>query len=189
MRYNSLLYFSDDKRHLVCSPYSIENLHLMASDLGIKRCWYHSKPYPHYDIPKKKIEEIKTKTKVVSPREIIKIIKSSIMIEANEVKKELFKSKAMAKFSHYCAGNLYYEVEVKGDKYQFPISTIQPLLQFEGLEKVSDTEFEMKTEQVGIALSSDLGTTNFSAEIKGSDLNRWIGKAIEKGEFVYIGKA
>ena len=31
--------------------------------------------------------------------------------------------------------------------------------------------------------SKDLGTTTFEAKMKGSDLNRWIGKAIDKGEF------
>ena len=35
-------------------------------------------------------------------------------------------------------------------------------------------------------LSEDLGTTTFEAKIKGSDLNRWISKAIDKGEFIKI---
>ena len=64
-------YYCDDMRHLVCVPYSIENLHQMAQDLNIKRCWFHKN---HYDIPKKRIEEIKTKAKLVSPREIYNII-------------------------------------------------------------------------------------------------------------------
>lgn len=39
-------------RHLVCVPYSVENLHAMADALGIKRCWFHADAsYPHYDIP------------------------------------------------------------------------------------------------------------------------------------------
>lgn len=65
-------YFFDDKRHLVCKPFSIENLHKMAEDLGIKRCWFHKN---HYDIPKKRIEEIASKATKVSPREILKIVK------------------------------------------------------------------------------------------------------------------
>lgn len=69
-------YFCDEKRHLVCKPYSIENLHKMAEDLGIKRCWFHSKPgKSHYDIPKKRIAEIKSKCTVVSSFEILGIIK------------------------------------------------------------------------------------------------------------------
>ena len=60
-------------RHLICVPYSIENLHKMAEDLNIKRCWFHKN---HYDIPKRRIEEISNKCKIVSTREIVKIIKS-----------------------------------------------------------------------------------------------------------------
>jgi hypothetical protein len=37
-----------------------------------------------------------------------------------------------------------------------------------------------------VVLSSDLGTTSFSAEIKGSELNRWISKSIDNGEFIKI---
>ena len=63
-------YFCDDSRHLVCEPYSIKNLHKMAEDLGIKRCWFHKN---HYDIPKRRIEEIKAKCEVVSSRRILEI--------------------------------------------------------------------------------------------------------------------
>jgi hypothetical protein len=48
----------------------------MAEALGIKRCWYSNKPKPHYDIPKKRIEEIQNKCNVVSPKEILRIIKN-----------------------------------------------------------------------------------------------------------------
>ena len=63
-------YYCDDKRHLVCKPYSIENLHLMAEDLGINRCWFHKN---HYDIPKRRIEEITAKCTLVAVWEIVKI--------------------------------------------------------------------------------------------------------------------
>jgi hypothetical protein len=68
-----LNYYCDDQRHLVCVPYSIENLHRMADDLGIKKCWFHKN---HYDIPKKRIGEIKNKCIFVSPKEIVTIIKN-----------------------------------------------------------------------------------------------------------------
>ena len=58
-------------RHLVCKPYSIDNLHVMAKNLNIKRCWFHKN---HYDIPKKRIEEITNKCTLISPKEIFKII-------------------------------------------------------------------------------------------------------------------
>lgn len=66
-------YYCDDSRHLVCVPYSIDNLHAMAKDLNIKRCWFHKS---HYDIPKKRISEIQSRCETVSSREILDIIKN-----------------------------------------------------------------------------------------------------------------
>ena len=66
-------YFSDKHRHLVCYPYSVEGLHEMAMDLKIARAWYHVGRYPHYDIPKRRVEEIAAKTEVVSGRIILRI--------------------------------------------------------------------------------------------------------------------
>jgi len=88
-----------------------------------------------------------------------------------EVGKELMKNKTMAKFSHYIAGNLYYKVQLEDGVYQFPIATVE-----EGGGLIETTR-----------LASDLGTTAFSAEMKGSELNRWIRKALEKGEFIRVG--
>lgn len=70
-----MIYYSDNKRHLVCVPYSIDNLHKMAKDLNIKRCWFHK---DHYDIPIKRIAEIQEKTIIVNKREIVKIKNSQI---------------------------------------------------------------------------------------------------------------
>ena len=66
-------YYCDDKRHLVCVPYSIENLHKMAKILDIKKCWFHKN---HYDIPKRRIDEIKSKCIVVDSKKIVEIINS-----------------------------------------------------------------------------------------------------------------
>ena len=68
----SLEYYCDRKRHLICKPYSFANLHMMADDLRIKRYWFHK---DHYDIPKRRIEEITKKCKVVSSKEIVENIK------------------------------------------------------------------------------------------------------------------
>lgn len=68
-------YLTDNKRHLICEPYSIENLHKMAQDLNIKRCWYHGGKKPHYDIPINRIKEITSKCEIVSSKTILKIIK------------------------------------------------------------------------------------------------------------------
>jgi hypothetical protein len=72
-----LTYITDCKRHLICIPYSIDNLHKMASELNIKRCWYHSGKFPHYDIPKKRILEIESKCTIVNSRELLYLIKKS----------------------------------------------------------------------------------------------------------------
>lgn len=43
----------------------------MAEDLNIKRCWFHNAKFAHYDIPKKRISEIKAKCEVVSPKDLL----------------------------------------------------------------------------------------------------------------------
>lgn len=68
----------DRKRHLICLPYSVPNLHAMAQDLGIKRCWYHSSKFPHYDIPKTMLAKVAEVGTLVSPREILRIIKENL---------------------------------------------------------------------------------------------------------------
>lgn len=81
----ALRYFSDSMRHLVCWPYSDEHLHRMAEDLGLKRGWFHAgggrshrRRHAHYDIPKKRVEEIRAKTEAVSPRELWDIISGQL---------------------------------------------------------------------------------------------------------------
>ena len=69
-------YLCDNARHLICEPYSIENLHKMAEDLGIKKCWYHKGNYPHYDIPKKRIDEITAKCELIDTKVLLNIIKT-----------------------------------------------------------------------------------------------------------------
>jgi len=67
-------YYTDGKRHLVCIPYSIDNLHKMAEDLEIKRCWFHKN---HYDIPKRRVDEIENLCIIVSSKDIVRIIRGS----------------------------------------------------------------------------------------------------------------
>jgi hypothetical protein len=45
----------------------------MADELGIKKCWFHK---THYDIPIKRIDEIKNKCIFVSSKEIVNIMKN-----------------------------------------------------------------------------------------------------------------
>ena len=71
-----LSYYCDKKRHLVCIPYSIENLHEMAKILNIKKCWFHK---THYDIPKRRIKEVFNKCNIVDSKTILKIIKGGAL--------------------------------------------------------------------------------------------------------------
>lgn len=68
----ALIYVTDHKRHLVCLPYSIEDLHKMAAELNIKRAWFHKN---HYDIPLRRQSEIESLCLRVSSKEIVLIIK------------------------------------------------------------------------------------------------------------------
>ena len=68
-----MTFVCDNARHLVCVPYSVENLHEMARQLGIKRCWFHR---DHYDIPLRRIAEITAKCQVVDSKQIVRIIKN-----------------------------------------------------------------------------------------------------------------
>lgn len=81
----------DAHRHIVCRPCTPENLHLMAELIGLKRCWYHARPYPHYDIPKRWVADFglelderllnldieKINYRQVSPREILRVCQSA----------------------------------------------------------------------------------------------------------------
>jgi len=108
--------------------------------------------------------------------------KKTVMFNEIEIKKDLMKSKNMANFSHYCAGNLYYNVEVFGELYQFPIATTQEGPTFNDDES-GLSMYEVET----VILSEDLGTTRFEAEIRGSELARWISKAIKNETFIKLG--
>jgi hypothetical protein len=101
-----------------------------------------------------------------------------VMLNETEIKKDLFKSKAMAKFNHYIAGNLYYNIEVFGDMYEFPIETVEEVIETDSFERE-----EIQT----LKLSEDLGTTRFESEIRGSELARWISKAIKNETFIKLG--
>ena len=72
-----MIFLTDRKRHLICSPYSIENLHKMAEMLNIKQCWFHK---DHYDIPKKRVQEIEALCKIISSKDIVRVIRGELDI-------------------------------------------------------------------------------------------------------------
>ena len=99
-------------------------------------------------------------------------------MNVNEVKKDLYKSKVNAKFSHYAEGKLFYTVKLNDGNYMFPIKTIET----DYIEPLNEGEDEREI----IILSSDLGSTPFNSEMRASELNRWVAKSIEKNEFIKI---
>jgi hypothetical protein len=70
----------DSARHLVCLPYSIDNLHAVAQTLNIKRHWFHGN---HYDIPLLRKEEIKARCVLVTSRQVIAIIQGVVKTTAD----------------------------------------------------------------------------------------------------------
>lgn len=50
----------------------------MAKELEIAVCWFHSSPYPHYDIPLRRKKEIEGRCEIVSPKDIVRICKGEI---------------------------------------------------------------------------------------------------------------
>jgi hypothetical protein len=70
-----MTFVCDNKRHLVCLPYSISDLHWMADRLKIGRHFFHR---DHYDIPKRRVAEIMAKCTVVNSRQIVLIIRGTL---------------------------------------------------------------------------------------------------------------
>ena len=71
---------------------------------------------------------------------------------------DVVRNENMAKFSHYCGGNLYYTVDVENSTYMFHINT--------------DPE--------------EVGTADFPNEIKAITVMRYIKKCFDKDEFIKI---
>lgn len=47
----------------------------MAAALHIKRCWFHRHArHQHYDIPKQRVDEITARCRVVTSRELLRVI-------------------------------------------------------------------------------------------------------------------
>lgn len=69
-------YFTDGAaRHLVCWPFSIDALHDMARELGVRRCWYHAGRFPHYDVPKMRVGKLGDRVETISTRALLAIVK------------------------------------------------------------------------------------------------------------------
>lgn len=97
------------------------------------------------------------------------------------VKKELYKSKAMANFSRLEKGSIYYTIQLEDGLYEFPLH-----LEEEKTVKVMIDEDVIASYQI-TRPTADMKGASFGPEVKGSELNRWIAKAMKVGEFKKIG--
>lgn len=86
-------------------------------------------------------------------------------MDKNEVKKDLYRSKEIAKFAYYDgdSGKMCYILTIFGVPHMISISV-----------------FENGT------LANDLRGAKFASEMKGSDLNRWIMKAIDADDVMKL---
>lgn len=124
------------------------------------------------------------------------------------IHKYLLSSKCIATFARYKFGVMYYQVQIEESYYEFPINTVEEtkiyisdpnpstcaVVEIASSEKIEDYpnyhvhlyDELMVLDVNGIEvypkrLSKDLGDTSFEAEIRGSELNRWIKKAFKDG--------
>ena len=96
------------------------------------------------------------------------------LTELNKIREDLYKSKIFANFKYYESGCLYYTVLLFGqDLYQFPVPIVEVLCD----EELSPCVMQ---------LSADIGETAFQCSIKGSELIRYISKAIDNEHFVLL---
>jgi|ERR1035437_854020 hypothetical protein len=97
-----------------------------------------------------------------------------------DIQKDLLKSKNIAMFSRYQAGNLYYHVVIFDDEFEFGIPVTENIEQYAPTSDfVSQVRLPDKTQ-----LSTDLGNAPFDAQIKGAHLFRWIAKSFDAGELI-----
>jgi hypothetical protein len=87
----------------------------------------------------------------------------------NEIKKDLYKSKEIARFAYYDGdtNRMYYQIKIMNTPFLFPINVFE------------------KDDGI-LSPASDLKGAKFGAEIKGCDLNRWIIKAFNKGDLMKL---
>lgn len=64
---------TDGRRHLICLPYSVQNLHYMGAQLSLGKHWYHASR-GHYDIPVTRRNELEKLCLKVPPKTIARVI-------------------------------------------------------------------------------------------------------------------
>lgn len=70
----AIRYLCDEAGHLICTPYTTENLHVAARHLTLGPLFYKTEPYPHYAVPWMRIEDVRAKCDAVEEAAILAIV-------------------------------------------------------------------------------------------------------------------
>lgn len=88
-----------------------------------------------------------------------------------DIQKDLYKTKVDATFDRFDNGKLYYNVEIMGEPYQFPINTLE--------KNVSDTTFVY-------IIATDIKGAAFRTQMPARELFRWIAKAVDSNDLIKL---
>ena len=100
-------------------------------------------------------------------------------LSAIEIKKDLYKNKSNATFRYYEQGCLWYRITTSFGVFDIPIAVFEVVTNENGAVVVNDGT-------IPYAMSKEIGATPFMAEIKASELNRWIERSINDNTFRVI---
>ena len=70
------------------------------------------------------------------------------MIDKNEIKKDLYKSKNLATFSHYSFGKLFYTFDALGATFMFPINTTEKVTKNYSLKDAEGNDVDITIDNV-----------------------------------------
>lgn len=106
----------------------------------------------------------------------------TVKVDINEIKKDLMKTKEMARLLYYdpSNGSLIYTFNALGKNWVFPIKTVHKTTYN---KKISETnEILVEVFVPTIKLADDLKGSRFEPELRASLLIRWIQEAIYNDE-------
>lgn len=107
------------------------------------------------------------------------------MLDVNLIKKDVLRSKAIAKFQRYDfeTRSLIYNIQLTDGLYQFPVKLLRP---FEITNKISEKGMKITLTIEGIEELEDIKGADFFNEMKGALLSRWIEKAVKDENFICL---
>lgn len=75
---NAGIMYKGKLRYHLATTLSIKELHAFAERVNIKRCWYHNRRFPHYDITEpQRLAAIEAGAIPVTSKQLVKILKET----------------------------------------------------------------------------------------------------------------